>query len=66
MKKLLLLLPTLALCACSGGHHDDLEKFVKDSGKGMRGKVEPLPEVKPYEPFNFTTENLSDPLRRAS
>jgi type IV pilus assembly protein PilP len=53
----------LALTACGGGDMDDLKQFVENSGAGLRGKVEPLPEVKPYEPFAYNAFDLSDPFK---
>ena len=29
----------------------------------MRGKVQPLPEVKPYEPFIYAATDLPDPFK---
>lgn len=54
---------SLSLAGCGSGQHDDLDKFVRDAGQGMRGKVDPLPEVKPYEPFPYEAFNLSDPFQ---
>ena len=32
---------------------DDLQRFIEDTKKEPGGRVEPLPEVKPYETFNY-------------
>lgn len=53
---------TLALAAC-GGASDDPHDFVKNAGKDLRGKVTPLPEVKPYEPFTYEALDLPDPFK---
>lgn len=59
-----LMLASLVLAACGGGEHQDLSDFVKNSGAGLRGKVEPPPEIKPYEPFNYdNSAGLSSPFR---
>lgn len=63
MRARLVLLVLLGLTACSSGNMDDLKQFVADSGKGLRGKVEPLPEVKPYEPFTYNAFDLPDPFK---
>lgn len=55
-----------ALLAGCGGEEEfqDLRDFVKNAGAGMRGKIEPPPEVKPYEPFVYNNENnLPDPFK---
>ncbi len=57
------MLLVLALSACGGDRMDDLKQFVADSGKGLRGKVPPVPEVKPYEPFTYNAFDLPDPFK---
>jgi type IV pilus assembly protein PilP len=60
----LLLLTSLLLAACGGEEFQDLHDFVKNSGADMRGKVEPPPEIKPYEPFNYDNSvGLPDPFK---
>jgi type IV pilus assembly protein PilP len=54
---------SLGLLGCGGSQHDDLEQFVREAGQGMRGKVEPLPEVKPYEPFPYEAFDLPEPFK---
>lgn len=61
MKKLSLLPILLLLSACNGG--DDPHTFVANAGKDLRGKVQPLPEVKPYEPFVYAATDLPDPFK---
>ena len=52
------------LVACGGEEGDDLDQFIRDSGKGLSGKVEPLPEVKPYVPTVYNPDgSLHDPFR---
>ncbi len=59
-----LLLAGLLLASCGGDEFQDLRDFVKNAGAGMRGKIEPPPEVKPYEPFVYNNEkNLPDPFK---
>ena len=60
----LLLLISLLLAACGGEEFQDLRDFVKNSGTGMRGKVDAPPEIKPYEPFNYdNSTSLPDPFK---
>ncbi|MFN3543363.1 MAG: pilus assembly protein PilP [Thiobacillus sp.] len=42
---------------------DDLKTFVAEAGKDMQGKIEPLPEVKAYEPFTYSAFDLPDPFK---
>ncbi|MGH8633743.1 MAG: pilus assembly protein PilP [Burkholderiales bacterium] len=55
-------LACLALASCSGEQHSDLRQFVKDSDNMPRGRIPPLPEVKPYEPFEYAAFDLLDPF----
>jgi type IV pilus assembly protein PilP len=57
------LVASLVLAACSGEPYEDLRQFVKDSDNLPRGRIEPLPEVKPYEPVAYNAFDLSDPFR---
>lgn len=53
----------LALSACGGDEHQDLRKFVDEAGMNLRKRVDPLPEVKPYEPFTYEAFDLPDPFK---
>lgn len=53
----------LLLGACSGEEHSDLREFVKESDKIPGGRIPPLPEVKPYEPFAYNAYDLTDPFK---
>lgn len=58
------LIASILLTGCGGEEFQDLRDFVKNSGANMRGKVDPPPEVKPYEPFNYDNSiGLSDPFK---
>ena len=59
---LIIALACLTLTACGSEQHSDLRKFVKDSDNIPRGRIEPLPEVKPYEPFEYAAFDLTDPF----
>ena len=59
---LFIALACLALASCSGEQHSDLRQFVKDSDNMPRGRIPPLPEVKPYEPFAYAAFDLIDPF----
>lgn len=59
-----LLLMLLLLSGCGGEEFQDLRDFVKNAGNDMRGKVEPPPDIKPYEPFTYENETaLPDPFK---
>jgi len=51
------------LAGCSGDEHSDLKQELNQLTKGLRGKVEPLPQVKAYEPVPYQAEGEVDPFR---
>jgi type IV pilus assembly protein PilP len=55
-------LACLALVACGSEQHSDLRQFVRDSDNIPRGRIPPLPEVRPYEPFEYAAFDLLDPF----
>lgn len=60
----LMMFVTLLLAGCGGEEFQDLRDFVKNAGADMRGKVEPPPEIKPYEPFNYDNATaIQDPFK---
>lgn len=64
MKRLVtLVVPLLMLSGCGGGDMEDLRAFVAETGRDMQGKVEPLPEIKPYEAFSYAAFDLPDPFK---
>ncbi len=63
MNHIYLVIAAILLVGCGGEEFQDLHDFVKKSGVGLRGKIEPPPEVKPYEYFAYLNdENLPDPF----
>ena len=62
MKRLLIPAAVLALGGCSS-EIDELKQFVRDSDKGIPRRVEPLPAVKPFEPFAYEGFDLPDPFK---
>jgi type IV pilus assembly protein PilP len=51
------------LAGCGGEEHSDLRNWVKEQENLPHGKVPPLPQVKPYEPFEYTSADLIDPFK---
>ncbi len=60
------LIPVFAcalLSACGSEKHSDLRAFVKESDNLPRGRIPPLPEVKPYSPVEYAAFDLTDPFK---
>ena len=53
----------LALAGCGGESHGDLRAWMAEQGKGARGKLDPLPQMRPYEPFTYNAFDLPDPFK---
>ncbi|HXS26828.1 MAG TPA: pilus assembly protein PilP [Steroidobacteraceae bacterium] len=54
-------LASLLLGACSSAD-DDLQSFITEVKHEGGGRVEPLPEVKPYQAFIYSASNLRSPF----
>lgn len=49
------------LVGCSG-RDADLDRFIDATKNEPGGRVEPLPEVKPYEAYSYSDQNLRSPF----
>ncbi|MBS0336970.1 MAG: pilus assembly protein PilP [Proteobacteria bacterium] len=63
MRTLLALAAALALAACGGEQYGDLKQELALLTKDLRGKVDPLPQVKPYEPVPYKAFDEVDPFK---
>jgi type IV pilus assembly protein PilP len=54
---------SLMLGACGGSGHPDLDAWMKEQGKTTKSKLEPLPQIKPYDPFTYNAFDLPDPFK---
>ena len=66
MKRVALLsmmMMALLVAGCGGQSHQDLRNWMAEQGKGVRGKLDPLPQIKPYEPFAYNDFDLPDPFK---
>lgn len=50
------------LAGCSGGQ-SDLQKWIAETKNKKGGRIQPLPEVKPYETFVYAANNLRSPFQ---
>jgi type IV pilus assembly protein PilP len=62
MKRLIVPIAIAVLAGCSS-EIDELKTFVRESEKGLPRRVEPLPAVKPFEPFTYEGFDLPDPFK---
>jgi type IV pilus assembly protein PilP len=53
----------LLLSACgSGDQYADIRSFMSEVENEPRGKIAPLPEFEPYQPFTYGSANLRSPF----
>ena len=50
------------LGGCGADEHSDLKAELAALSKDLRGRVEPLPQVKPYEPVPYAAASGGDPF----
>ena len=63
MRGILAIACVLSLAACGADEHSDLRQELTALTKDLRGHVNPLPQVTPYEPVPYTAEALVDPFQ---
>lgn len=60
------LLPLVAalslLAGCSSNEFEDLQSYVAEVKARPKGRIEPLPEFKPYESFQYSAAGLRGPF----
>lgn len=50
------------LSGCGGEQHQELRTWMRQEEQGMRGRVDPLPKVLPYEPVTYDVGGALDPF----
>jgi type IV pilus assembly protein PilP len=53
------------LAGCAGGSEDDLQAWMNEQAKTMRGAVRALPELKPFPVVAYAGTQGDDPFRSA-
>jgi len=49
------------LSGCGAASHQDLREWMAEQGKGAKGRLDPLPTIRPYESFAYNAFDLPDP-----
>lgn len=62
MHGIVLALACTLATGCTGGM-DDLEQYVAEVKARPGGRIEPLPEIKPYESFTYTASTMRSPFQ---
>ncbi len=61
LKVVLILVPALLLAGC-GGDMDDLDAYIDGVKARPGGRIEPLPQIKPYETFTYEAAGRRSPF----
>lgn len=62
---LLSLLAVSLMSACGSEEHQDIKQWMNDSSKDMRGRVQPIPEIKAFPIVSYDAGDLLDPFSPA-
>jgi type IV pilus assembly protein PilP len=63
----IILVISVFLTACGGEEHQDIKQWMAESAKDLHGRVQPIPEIKPFPVVSYNAADLLDPfdLRKA-
>ena len=61
MKRILILVMSTLLVACAA-EDEDIQSWMAEQERGMRGAVKPLPEVKPFPAVEYDADSLVEPF----
>ncbi len=53
----------VALTGCGGSGDDDLKAWMAEQGASSRGKIDPIPPIRPYEAFTYNAFTMPDPFK---
>jgi type IV pilus assembly protein PilP len=53
----------LLLSGCGGGTDEDLKTWMAEQGAASRGKIDPIPPIRPYEAFTYNAFDQAEPFK---
>lgn len=62
MRVFLPLLGAIFLAACGDSEHQDLKGWMAEASRDMHGRVQPIPEIKPFPIVSYDAGNLMEPF----
>ncbi len=60
---LLIAASAVVLSSCGGGDDQDLKAWMAEQGLASRGKIDPIPAMRPYEAFTYNAFDQADPFK---
>jgi len=64
MNRAAILACVVLLAGCSDSGQGDIQVWMDEQAKGMRGAVKALPEIKPFPAIDYVGVNVDDPFRK--
>jgi len=61
--RLMIVACVAVLSGCGAASHQDLREWMAEQGKGAKGRLDPLPTIRPYESFAYNAFDLPDPFK---
>lgn len=53
---------TIGLAGCTNPDVHDLEQFVEETRAAQKGRIDPLPQFKPFETYAYSATQMRDPF----
>lgn len=54
---------SVLLAGCGGGTDEDLKAWMAEQGTASRGKIDPIPPIRPYEAFTYNAFDQAEPFK---
>ena len=59
----LIAVSAIGLASCGGSNDQDLKAWMAEQGLASKGKIEPIPAIRPYEAFAYNAFDQADPFK---
>lgn len=56
------MLAALLLVGCVADEHQDIKQWMQEASKNIKGKIPPLPEIRPFPIVSYDAGDLVDPF----
>ena len=53
----------VVLSSCGGSSDQDLKAWMAEQGLASKGKIDPIPAIRPYEAFTYNAFDQADPFK---
>lgn len=63
LSALMIAASAILLSGCTGADDQDLKTWMAEQGQASKGKIEPIPAMRPYEAFTYNAFDQADPFK---